>query len=235
MTQLTVRNLNTYYGTSHVLQGVSLEVSAGETVCLLGRNGAGKSTTMKSVVGILKPKAGEVWFKDVNITKYPSHQIARMGIGYVPEDRRIFTDLTVEENLAIAAKPKADGTYDWNLESIYGIFPRLKDMRGRRGLYMSGGEQQMLAIARTLMGNPEFLVLDEPSEGLAPIIVEELEQLVRRIQNEGLSICLAEQNTNFALKLAQRAYVIDKGVIEWSGTVEQLNADSELKLQYLSV
>ncbi len=232
---LEVDGIHTYYDTSHILQGISLGMSAGEAVSLLGRNGAGKSTTLKSIMGLVVPQRGRVVFKGKDLVGQQPYQIARMGIGYVPEDRRIYGDLTVRENLEVALRQGRDGEQGWTVGRVFEIFPKLREMEGRKGRQMSGGEQQMLTIARTLMGNPEVLLLDEPSEGLAPLIVATLGEVVAGIIQKGMTVLLAEQNSVFALKLVQRAYVIDKGKIQWSGSVEELSANEELKLRYLSI
>lgn len=232
---LQLQDIHTYYGTSHILQGVSLSIDQGEGVCLLGRNGAGKSTTFKSIVGLLSTKKGRILFKGNEITHKQPFKIARLGIGYVPEDRRIYPDLTVKENLEVGQKTAKRQKGFWNIEKIFDIFPRLKPMATRKGSQMSGGEQQMLTIARSLMGNPELLLLDEPSEGLAPIIVDDLGRLIKRIREEGVSVLIAEQNSLFSLELVDRAYVIEKGVIEWAGSVKEISEDETLRNRYLSV
>jgi branched-chain amino acid transport system ATP-binding protein len=232
---LEVRDIHTYYGTSHILQGVSLNIDKGEGVCLLGRNGAGKSTTFKSIVGLLSPKKGSITFKGNEIIRKQPFRIARLGIGYVPEDRRIYPDLTVRENLKVGLKTGKNQKDSWTIEKIYDIFPLLKPMENRKGSQMSGGEQQMLTIARSLMGNPELLLLDEPSEGLAPIVVADVGRLIERIREEGVSVLIAEQNSMFSLKLVDRAYVIENGVIEWQGSVNEISEDESLRNRYLSV
>jgi branched-chain amino acid transport system ATP-binding protein len=232
---LDVREIHSYYGTSHILQGVSLQIREGEAVCLLGRNGAGKSTTIKSMIGLVIPKKGEILFAEQNLVGKQPFQIARLGIGYVPEDRRIFPNLTVRENLEVAIQPAKSGRDPWTVDQIFDIFPKLGAMQERRGKQMSGGEQQMLTIARTLMGNPQLLLLDEPSEGLAPLIVSALGDFIAQIIRQGIALLLAEQNSAFALGLAQSAYVIAKGKIEWRGSVQELAADDEMKLRYMSI
>lgn len=232
---LDVEDLNTYYGTSHILQGVSLTIAQGEAVCLLGRNGAGKSTTFKSIIGLQPPRKGKILFKGINITKCKPFQISRLGIGYVPEDRRIYPDLTIQENIEIGYKLNPENKSPWTLKKIYEIFPKLESMADRKGRQMSGGEQQMLTIARSLMTNPDLLLLDEPSEGLAPIVVADVGRLIQRIKEEGMSILLAEQNTVFSLKLVERAYIIEKGQIQWQGNVDALCEDDELFKKYLCV
>jgi len=232
---LEVDNIHSFYGTSHVLQGISLHVGEREAVCLLGRNGAGKSTTIKSIIGLVVPRKGKIAFRGAVLMGKQPYQIARLGIGYVPEDRRIYADLTVKENMEVAYRPKKGGAEEWTMEKLFHIFPVLRAMESRKGRQMSGGEQQMLTIARALMGNPDLLLLDEPSEGLAPLIVADLGRLISRIIEEGIAVFLAEQNSVFALKLVQRAYVIDKGKIEWEGSVEEISQNQEMRLRYLSV
>ena len=232
---LTVEGLHAYYGRAHILHGVSLDARAGEVVALLGRNGAGKSTTLKAIMGLVPPAAGEVTFAGTRIERLPSHRIARLGLGYVPEERRIFTDLTVTENLAVGRQPPRAGAPSWNEDKLFALFPNLGRMRERPGGRMSGGEQQMLTIARTLMGNPRCVLLDEPSEGLAPIIVEQMANSIRTLKGEGLSVLLCEQNLHFALGVADRAYIIEKGEIRFGGSMAELVADAGLREQYLSV
>jgi branched-chain amino acid transport system ATP-binding protein len=232
---LEVDEIHSYYGTSHILQGISLKIDHGEAVCLLGRNGAGKSTTFKSIIGLISPKKGKITFKGKSVAGRHPYQIARLGMAYVPEDRRIYTDLTVKENLEVAFRPAVSDRNKWTMERVFEVFPRLREMQGRKGRQMSGGEQQMLTIARALMGNPELLLLDEPSEGLAPIIVSVLGGLISQINKEGIALFLAEQSSVFALKLVQRAYIIDKGMVEWEGSVQQISENEELRVRYLSI
>lgn len=230
---LEVADLHTYYGRSHILQGISLTVGEGEVVCLLGRNGAGKTTTMRSIMGLTPPRRGTVTFKGVEISGQSPFHICRRGIGYVPQDRRIFPGLTVEENLEVAHRGgRGDG---WTEESVYELFPELREIRGRLGRNLSGGERQILAIARSLMVNPELLLLDEPSEGLAPLIVRRLEELVQEIVGKGVAVLLAEQNMHFATKLSSRGYVIDKGRIRHEGDIAQLQQDDEIIRRHLAV
>ena len=233
--ELAVESINTYYGLSHILFDVSLHVSQGEVVVLLGRNGAGKTTTMLSIMGLNPPKSGTVKYQGKEITGYAPFKIARMGIGYVPEDRRIFPDLTVFGNLDVARKSSQTKTTKWSLERIYQMFPVLKDFSNRQGGTLSGGEQQMLTIARTLMGDPDFLLLDEPSEGLAPIIVKTLGDFIEVIKQEGMTVLLSEQNTKFALKHADRAYIVDNGSIKYEGSIADLEQNEEIKKRYLAV
>jgi branched-chain amino acid transport system ATP-binding protein len=232
---LDVNGLNTYYGRAHILADVALSVSAGEIVVLLGRNGAGKSTTMKSIMGLVRPTAGTVTFQGIDITGQPSHAIARAGLGYVPEDRRIFGELSVMENLEVGRQTPRAGAPVWTPERLFAIFPNLAEMRTRPGARMSGGEQQMLTIARTLMGNPRAILLDEPSEGLAPVIVEQMANTIRALKSEGLTVVLSEQNLHFAGLVADRAYIIEKGRIRYTGTMTELAANEGVRAQYLSV
>ena len=211
---LEIKDLNTFYEQSHILQGVSLNVDHGEIVCLLGRNGVGKSTTLKSIIGLVKPRSGEVLFKGQDVAGMPPHVIAKMGVGYVPEDRRIFPTLTLRENLLMGIKPGQEKNGDgWTIEKVYKYFPALQARDKQKGGHLSGGEQQMLTIARTLMGNPEILLIDEPTEGLAPKIVETVEQVIQDIHQHNIPILLVEQNMRVALRLAGRIYVISKGKI----------------------
>jgi branched-chain amino acid transport system ATP-binding protein len=232
---LSVRDLHAFYGRAHILHGVSLEANAGEVVALLGRNGAGKSTAMKAIMGLVVPARGEVSFAGERIDRLPPYRIARLGLGYVPEERRIFTELSVMENLEVGRQPARDGAPAWTEDKLFALFPNLGRMRERPGGRMSGGEQQMLTIARTLMGNPKCVLLDEPSEGLAPIIVQEMAQSIRALKREGLSVLLCEQNLRFCEAIADRAYIIEKGQIRFGGTMAELAANSSLREQYLSV
>ena len=232
---LDVRDLHAFYGRAHILHGVSLEARAGEVVALLGRNGAGKSTAMKAIMGLVPPASGEVSFGGKRIERLPPYRIARLGLGYVPEERRIFTELSVMENLEVGRQPARDGLPPWTEEKLFALFPNLARMRDRPGGRMSGGEQQMLTIARTLMGNPRCVLLDEPSEGLAPIIVEEMANSIRALKGEGLSVILCEQNLHFAQAVADRAYIIEKGQIRFGGSMAELAANASLREQYLSV
>jgi branched-chain amino acid transport system ATP-binding protein len=232
---LSVKDLHAYYGRAHILQGVSLEANAGEVVALLGRNGAGKSTAMKAIMGLVPPAKGEVSFYGQRIDRLPSYRIARLGLGYVPEERRIFTELTVMENLEVGRQAARSGAPAWSEQKLFALFPNLAAMRERPGGRMSGGEQQMLTIARTLMGNPACVLLDEPSEGLAPIIVAEMAKSIAALKGEGLSVLLCEQNLRFCEAIADRAYIIEKGQIRFGGTMAELAADQSLREQYLSV
>jgi branched-chain amino acid transport system ATP-binding protein len=283
---LDVSEIHTAYGLSRVLFGVSVEVRAGECVCLLGRNGVGKSTTMRSIIGLTPPQEGRVMWKGTDITGWPPYRVARAGIGFVPEDRRIFADLTVWENLDVAARnrkaardrqqqhaaarqhaedqdnsqqrqhgearqqersrkpsipahprlePSKPTPLQWTTERVFDLFPKLRDLSSRNGGYLSGGEQQMLTIARTLMGNPELLLLDEPSEGLAPLVVDHLAEQIGRLKREGLTILLAEQNVEFSLALAERVYVLEKGSIRFSGSAQRLRQDDTLRHELLAL
>ncbi|CAO3443022.1 ABC transporter, ATP-binding protein 2 (cluster 4, leucine/isoleucine/valine/benzoate) [Azospirillum argentinense] len=232
---LSVRGLQAWYGRAHILTGVDLSVERGEVVALMGRNGAGKTTTMKAVMGLLDRHAGSVVFDGRDVSALPPHRIARLGLGYVPEDRRVFTDLTVEENLEVGRQPPRDGAPHWTPERLYALFPNLAEMRGRRGGRMSGGEQQMLTLARTLMGNPSLLLLDEPSEGLAPRIVQQMADALRALKAEGLSILVSEQNLAFAAAVADRASVIEKGQIRFEGPMRTLLEDEGVRRAYLAV
>jgi branched-chain amino acid transport system ATP-binding protein len=271
---LDVREIHTAYGLSRVLFGVSLQIGAGECVSLLGRNGVGKSTTMRSIIGLTPPQAGRVLWRGADITGWEPYRVARAGIGFVPEDRRIFADLTVWENLdvasrrsrepsrdpdrelrrglrrdrsreershepSISAHPRPDPTtrppLQWTTERVFDLFPKLRELASRHGGHLSGGEQQMLTIARTLMGNPELLLLDEPSEGLAPLVVDHLREQIARLKREGLTILLAEQNVDFSLALAERVYVLEKGSMRFSGSAERLRDDESLRHELLAL
>jgi branched-chain amino acid transport system ATP-binding protein len=232
---LSVRGLNTYYGRAHILADVALELATGEVVVLLGRNGAGKSTTLKSIVGLVRPATGEIELDRRRIDGLEPYEIAQAGIGYVPEDRRIFTDLTVLENLEVGRQPPRPNAPTWTREKVFRLFPKLAGLQERLGGRTSGGEQQMLTIARTLMGNPACVLLDEPSEGLAPVVVDQMAQAIRSLKKEGLSVLLSEQNLHFATEVSDRAYIIEKGRIRFSGTMAELAANAEVRAQYLAV
>ena len=232
---LRVESLDAFYGRAHVLQAVSFALAAGEVLVLLGRNGAGKSTTMKALIGLLRPRGGRVVFQGRDVAGWEPYRIARLGIGYVPEDRRIFTDLTVAENLEVGRRPPRPGLPVWTEERLFALFPNLARMRDRPGGRMSGGEQQMLTIARTLMGNPALVLLDEPSEGLAPLIVEQMADAIRALKAAGVTVLLAEQNFHFAARVADRAAVIESGRIVWSGTMAALLADEAVRAAHLQV
>ena len=232
---LTVSGVHTHYGRAHILSDVALEVRGGEVVVLLGRNGAGKSTTFKSIVGLVRLTRGEVFFRGKSIHNRESHEIARMGLGYVPEERRIFTELTVMENLEVGRQPTRGSLEPWTPERLFEMFPNLAEMRDRPGGRMSGGEQQMLTIARTLMGNPSVVLLDEPSEGLAPVIIEQMAQTIVKLKRDGLSVLLCEQNLHFARLVSDRAYIIEKGQIRYEGSMTDLEANEEVRTAYLTV
>ena len=230
---LAVEDIHTAYGLSRVLFGVSLRVAPGECVCLLGRNGVGKTTTMRSIMGLTPPSSGRVVWKGRDITREAPFRAAALGIGFVPEDRRIFADLTVWENLDVAARrARLDG---FTIERVFDLFPALRELRDRSGGFLSGGEQQMLTIARTLMGNPELLLLDEPSEGLAPLVVDHLQEQIARLKSDGLTILLAEQNVDFSLNLADRVYVLEKGRIRYEGSAREFRENGSIRQQYLAL
>ena len=232
---LRVAGLQAWYGRAHILSGVDLTVGRGEVVALMGRNGAGKTTTLKTIMGLIDTRAGHVTLDGRDVSALPPHRMARLGVGYVPEDRRVFADLTVEENLEVGRQPPRPGAPAWTPERLFALFPNLAEMRGRRGARMSGGEQQMLTLARTLMGNPSLLLLDEPSEGLAPLIVKQMADAVRRLKAEGLSVLVSEQNLSFAAAVADRADIIEKGQVRWSGPMADLMADEAVRRAYLAL
>lgn len=232
---LEVNGLHTYYGRARILEDVSFQVARGEVVALLGRNGAGKTTTLKSIMSLLRPAAGKVTFDGREISGLAPYQIARLGLGYVPEDRRIFTNLSVIENLAAGHQPPRDDVPEWTPDRLFALFPNLAQMRHRLGGSMSGGEQQMLTIARTLMGNPRAILMDEPSEGLAPVIVEQMVETIAELKAHGVTIVLSEQNLHFARAVADRAMIIEKGRIRYTGSMEDLAADEEVRAAYLTV
>jgi branched-chain amino acid transport system ATP-binding protein len=234
MNILEVDKINTFYGLSHILFDVSLEIKKGETVCLLGRNGVGKSTTLKSIVGLTPPKSGDIKFAGQEITCLKTHRIAHLGVGYVPEDRIIFPDLTVRENLEIGIKP-GNKAGNWSIDRIYQIFPILKEREGQFGGTLSGGEQQMLTIARTLMGNPVLLLLDEPSEGLAPLIIREVYKQVHFLRESGITVLLCEQKCDLVMTMASSAYILEKGHICWNGSCVELQNQPDIIKQYLGV
>ncbi|MDJ0951500.1 MAG: ABC transporter ATP-binding protein [Alphaproteobacteria bacterium] len=232
---LEVTRLHVFYGRAHILADVALSVDKGEVVALLGRNGAGKSTTLKSVIGLLRPADGEIRFDGEPIAGQPSHVICRKGIGYVPEERRVFSDLTVLENLEVGRQAPRTGLPSWTTDRLFDLFPNLAELRTRPAGRMSGGEQQMLTIARTLMGNPRAVLLDEPSEGLAPVIVEQMAATITELKRAGLTVLLSEQNLRFATRVADRAYIIEKGRIRYEGTMDALMADESVRSAYLTV
>jgi branched-chain amino acid transport system ATP-binding protein len=231
---LEVRDLHTFYGTSHILFGVSLNVGKGETVCLLGRNGAGKTTTLRSIMGLTPPASGNITYDGLQIIGKPPYAIAKLGIGYVPDDRGIFADLTVHENLQVAESRRKQGRA-WTLERLYSEFPSLRGLRDRRGEHLSGGEQRLLSVGRALLMNPHFLLLDEPAEGLSPLVVKAVREWILRLKDSGISILLSEQNVRFAMEVSDRAYVIEKGVIRHEGSMDELRANEEIRKRYLMV
>lgn len=232
---LRVTDIYTSYGLSQVLFGVSLQVNEGEVVSLLGRNGVGKSTTLRSIMGLTPPHAGSILWKRQELIGKQPYQIANLGIGFVPEDRRIFADLTVWENLDVAVKTAITRRPIWTIERVFELFPALELIKSRKGGFLSGGEQQMLTIARTLMGNPELLLLDEPSEGLAPIVVQQLGEQIKKLQAEGMTILLSEQNAKFSLQLSSRFYILEKGVIRYQGTSAEFWKNEEIFKSYLAI
>ena len=232
---LKLDGIDVFYGASQILFGVSFDVERGQSLALLGRNGAGKSTTMKAIIGLAPPRRGTIAVRGVAVQKRSADRIARDGIGFVPEDRQIFPEHSVEDNLLIGAKAGPGGRVDWTLDKIYDVFPILASMRGRMGGRLSGGEQQMLTIARTLMGNPDVVLLDEPSEGLAPIIVEKIGELIQTLRGMGITLIVAEQNMHFCLDIASHVAVIDKGHIVYRGSIDELRANDDVKKRYLAV
>ena len=232
---LAVEKINTFYASSQILFDLSLEVSSGEVVALLGRNGAGKTTTLRSIMGLTPPKSGMITYKGKEILGMAPYKVARMGIGFVPEDRIIFPDLSVLDNFMVAAKPGTGSNDQWTAEKLYGLFPVLKSRANQKGGTLSGGEQQMLTIARTLMGNPDLLLVDEPTEGLAPLLVKSVRELIGAVAETGATILLSEQNIKFALKSAKAIYIIEKGRIQYKGTADDLQENEEMLKKYLAV
>jgi branched-chain amino acid transport system ATP-binding protein len=232
---LKVDRIDTFYGQSHVLQGVSLSIQKGEVVCLLGRNGVGKTTTLRSIIGLSPPRSGRIFLKNVDVVGKHPFQIAKMGIGYVPDDRRIFADLTLFENLELARRLSKKGKAQWTFEKIYELFPVFVELKERKGIQLSGGEQKMLAIGRALMKNPDLILLDEPSEGLAPLIVQNLTEVTSRIRSEGVTILLADQNLKFCRKTSDRGYIHEKGMIQYQGVMEEIWQNEEIVKKYLVV
>lgn len=230
---LEAEQIHTYYGTSHILFGISFEVRERESICLLGRNGAGKTTTLRSIIGLTPPRAGKIRFRGKDIVGRPPYRIAQLGIGFVPDDRRIFPDLTVRQNILVARRER-EGS-NWNLDSVYNLFPKLQQLDTHMGTQLSGGEQQMLTIARTLMTNPELLLLDEPGEGLAPLVIKTMEVQLGEIKKMGLNMLICEHNVGLALALSDRGYVMDKGAIHYHGTIEELRGNEEVRKKYLMV
>lgn len=232
---LEVSQINSFYGGAHILHDVSLKVSAGEVVALLGRNGAGKTTTMKSINGLTRARSGRIRFEGTDITNMPPYRICRLGLGYVPEERRIFSDLTVMENLEVGRRKAPDGIHEWTFEGLFELFPNLAERRANAGSQLSGGEQQMLTIARTLMGNPKLILLDEPSEGIAPVIVEKMAETIIQLKNTGLTVLISEQNMHFAKLVSDRAYIIESGEMRYEGSIADLEGNPEVREKYLAV
>ena len=235
---IEIKNIHSYYGKSHILHGVSLDLKAGELVCLLGRNGVGKSTTLKSIMGLVQPKQGSIRFQDHELIGKEPFEVARMGIGYVPEDRRIFRSLTVHENLLMGIKggdKKSEGGDGWTIERVYQLFPKLAERKDNKGIHLSGGEQQLLTVARTLMGNPRLLLVDEPTEGLAPLIVKDVLEMLSAVRKTGVTVLMVEQNFKAAVKVADRFYIMGKGQIVFEGDLAALQAAEEVRRNYLEV
>lgn len=235
---LEVRDIHSYYGKSHILHGVSLDLKEGEMVCLLGRNGVGKSTTLKSIMGVVKPQQGSIRFHDKELVGLAPYEIARLGVGYVPEDRRIFRSLTVHENLLMGIKGGKKGNAGeggWTIERVYELFPRLQERCNNRGSHLSGGEQQMLTVVRTLMGNPRVILVDEPTEGLAPLIVKDVLDMLATVRKSGVTVLMVEQNFKAAIKVADRFYIMSKGQIVFSGNQAELLAAEDVRKNYLEV
>jgi branched-chain amino acid transport system ATP-binding protein len=235
---IVVKDIHSYYGKSHILHGVSLELKQGELVCLLGRNGVGKSTTLKSIMGIVRPTQGSIRFDGKELVGSQPYQIARLGVGYVPEDRRIFKSLTVHENLLMGTqKAKNSGAAErvWTIDKIYEIFPNLRERRSNKGSHLSGGEQQMLTVARTLMGNPKLILVDEPTEGLAPLIVKDVLEMLAAIRKSGVTVLMVEQNFKAAIKVADRFYIMAKGQMVFEGGMAALLAAEDVRKNYLEV
>jgi branched-chain amino acid transport system ATP-binding protein len=230
---LEAEQIHTYYGTSHILFGISFEVREGESICLLGRNGAGKTTTLRSIIGLTPPRSGKIRFRGKDLVGKPPYRIAQLGIGFVPDDRRIFPDLTVRQNILVARRER-EGS-NWNLDSVYNLFPKLQQLDTHMGTQLSGGEQQMLTIARTLMTNPDLLLLDEPGEGLAPLVIKTMGVQLGEIKKMGLNMLICEHNVGLALALSDRGYVMDKGAIHYHGTIEELRGNEEVRKKYLMV
>lgn len=237
---LVVEQLNAWYGGAHILFNIDLRVAPGEVVALMGRNGAGKSTTLKSIMGLVAKTQGKIIFRGQSIRGYAPYKIARLGLGYVPEERRIFADLSVDENLATGKQNSRiwdDGrpVAYWTPDKLFKLFPNLAKMRQRPGTQMSGGEQQMLSVARTLMGNPYLILLDEPSEGVAPIIVDQMKEMVLQLKRQGVGVLLSEQNLDFVLAVADKAYILEKGEVKFQGSIQEIQQDKTLAQHYLAV
>ena len=235
MALLELSHVETYYDDSHILFDLSLSVESGEVVCLLGRNGAGKTTTVRSIVGLTPPRAGRITLRGHDVVGLAPFRIARLGIGFVPEDRRVFPNLTVYENLEVARRTWGNGASTWTAERVFDLFPILRERRRQPGGTLSGGEQQMLTIARTLMGDPAVLLLDEPSEGLAPLVVETLRQQLTSLKKSGLTIVLAEQNVRFVSELGDRVYILEKGMVRYEGSMAEFLSDAQVRQAYLAV
>ena len=235
MPQLEVKEIHASYDMSHVLFGVSFNVEPGQCVSLIGRNGVGKTTTMRSIIGLTPAHEGQIIFEGTDITRFPTHKIAKLGIAFVPEERHIFPELSVWENLDIARRQPLNGGTAWSEKEVYELFPDLEEIRERLGGVLSGGQQQMLTVARSLMGNPRLLILDEPSEGLAPKVVETLRERVTRLKDGGMSILLAEQNLKFVLSLSDHCHIMEKGQIKYSGSPQELRRDSQIQQKYLTL
>jgi branched-chain amino acid transport system ATP-binding protein len=232
---LEVRGIDSFYGDSHILYDLSLDVQEGEVVCLLGRNGAGKTTTLKSIIGLVRPRSGRVTFRGREIAGLAPYRIARLGLGYVPEERRIFGNLTVRENLEVARRADVNGGDAWTETRVFELFPYLRQLRDRVAGRLSGGEQQMLTIARTLMGSPTLLLLDEPSEGLAPLVVQMLGEQLGRLKQTGLTMMLAEQNVHFVSGLGDRVYILENGAVRYQGEMAKFLADDHVRRAHLAV
>ena len=232
---LELQQVEAAYGKALILNQMTFGVQPGQVVALLGRNGAGKSTTMKTIIGLLPVQKGSITYRGTNITRSPAHKTARLGIGYVPEDRRVFPDLTVAENIEVGRQPAREGVPEWTTDKLFELFPNLQERRKNQGKQLSGGEQQMLTIARTLMGNPELVLLDEPSEGLAPRIVEQMADTILQIKKSGVTVLVSEQNLHFARLVADHAVIIEKGSVCYDGTMQELDANPQLSAEYLSV
>ncbi len=230
---LEVDGVHTYYGTSHVLFGLTLHVRERELVVLLGRNGAGKTTTLRSIIGVAPPRTGSIRFGGEEIARKPSYEVAQRGIAFIPDTRRVFPDLSVHDNLEIAQRSSGDGTRAWTIERVWALFPKLRELDRRKGRYLSGGEQQMVAIARALLGNPRLLLMDEPTQGLAPLVIRNLGEQILRLQQDGMTILLSEQNLAFAGPLANRIYVIDHGAIRFEGALADLDANTDIRTRHL--
>ena len=232
---IDVKGIRSFYGKAQILNDISFSIAKGEVVSMLGRNGAGNTTTLKSIMQLVRPQTGSITFDGVELIGKPPHKVAKLGLGYIPEERRIFSDLTILENLEVGRQPARDGIPVWSVDDLFGLFPNLAERRQNRGKALSGGEQQMLTIARTLMGNPTFLLLDEPSEGIAPVIVEQMVNTILKIKKQGVTLILSEQNLHFARLVADRAIIIESGEKRFDGTFKELDANPDIEKQYLSV